>query len=151
MSEGFLLAVLLCDGLLYPVFPSLFTRLHRIQHVATSINSCGNHTVSAKCLDKNVPPKSKCTTHTTRRFLQSCSNVWWMTCVWWQLAHNITIHVIRLSLQKAVVEKIPTFAGCHLATHPKSRSSSSRGTSLSWKPLSTISPFALRKLPCLSV
>ena len=53
-----------------------------------------------------------------------------MTCFWWQVAHNITIHIIRLSLKKGCfdinVEKIPTFAGCRLAAHPKSRSSGSK-------------------------
>ena len=29
-------------------------------------------------------------------FLQSCSNIWRMTCSWWQLTHDITIHIIRL-------------------------------------------------------
>ena len=67
-------------------------------------------------------------------FFQSCSNMWWMTCFWWQLAHNIAIHIIRLSLKKGCsevnVEKITTFTGCHLATHPKSRSCRSRRTCL---------------------
>ena len=53
-----------------------------------------------------------------------------MTCFWWQLAHNITIHIIRLSLKKGFFwdecGKIPTFAGCHFATHPKSKSSGTR-------------------------
>ena len=53
-----------------------------------------------------------------------------MICFVWQLAHNITIHIMRLSLQKGCfefnVEKIPSFARCHLATHPKSRSGGSR-------------------------
>ena len=122
--------MLLCDGPLSPVFPSSLTRLYRIQYVATSISSCGNHTISAWCLVKNVPPSSRCIIHTKCRFLQSCSNFWWMTCFWWQLAHNITIHIIRLSLKKGCfeinVEKIPTFVGCHLATHAKSRSGGSR-------------------------
>ena len=42
-----------------------------------------------------------------------------MTCFWWQLTCDITIHIIRLSLKRGCfeinVEKISTFAGCHLA------------------------------------
>ena len=57
-----------------------------------------------------------------------------MTCFWWQLTHNITVHILRLSLKKGClkinVEKIPTFAGCHLATHPTSGSCGSRGVGL---------------------
>ena len=53
-----------------------------------------------------------------------------MTCFWWQLTHNITVHITRLSLKesclKVNVKNVPTFAGCHLATHPKSRSCGSR-------------------------
>ena len=57
--------------------------------------------------------------HVTCRFLQSCSKIGWMTCLWWQLTYDITIHIIRLSLKRGCfeinVEKISTFAGCHLA------------------------------------
>ena len=57
-----------------------------------------------------------------------------MTCFWWQLTYDIRIHIIRLSLKKGCceinVEKIPTFAGCHLATHPKSWSCGSRRSGL---------------------
>ena len=53
-----------------------------------------------------------------------------MTCLWWQLTHNITLHTIRLSLKESCLEihvkKVPTLAGCHLATHPKSWSCGSR-------------------------
>ena len=53
-----------------------------------------------------------------------------MTCLWWQLTHNITIHTIRLSSKgsclKINVTNVQTLAGCHLATHPKSRSCESR-------------------------
>ena len=49
-------------------------------------------------------------------------------------SHNITVHIIRLFLKKSClkinVKKIPTFAGCHLATHPKSRSCGSKGIGL---------------------
>ena len=55
-----------------------------------------------------------------------------MTCFWWQLTHNTTVHIIRLSLNKSCLrmdaKKIPTLAGCHLATHPKSGSRGSRGS-----------------------
>ena len=41
---------------------------------------------------------------------------------WWQLTHDITIHIRTLSLKKNCleinVEKIPTSAACHLATRP---------------------------------
>ena len=64
------------------------------------------------------------------RILQSCSNIRRMTCFWWQLTHNITIHTTRLSLKvsclKTHVKDVPTFAGCNLATHPKSWSCGSR-------------------------
>ena len=57
-----------------------------------------------------------------------------MTWFWWQLTHNITVHIIGLSLKKSCfennVEKIPSFAGCHVATHPKSGSCGSRGINL---------------------
>ena len=47
-----------------------------------------------------------------------------MTCFWWKLTYDIRIHIIRLSLKKGCceinVEQIPTFAGCHLPTNPKS-------------------------------
>ena len=46
-------------------------------------------------------------------FLQSCSNVRRMTCLWWQLTHNITIHTIRLSLKESCLKinanDVPTF------------------------------------------
>ena len=57
-----------------------------------------------------------------------------MTCFWWRLTRNITVHIVRLSLKKSclkiTVEKNPTFAGCHLATHPTSGSCGSRGIGL---------------------
>ena len=44
--------------------------------------------------------------------------------------HNITIHTMRLSLKVCCLEinvtNVPTLAGCHLATHPKSRSFGSK-------------------------
>ena len=136
------------------MFPISLTGLYRIQYVATSISSCGNHTISALCFVKNFPPSLRCIVHTICRFLQSCSKMWWMTCFWWQLAHNITIHVIRLYLKKGcfdiIVEKIPTFAGCHLAIHPKSRSSRSRGICLQVILLLVLesSQYPSRLVPC---
>ena len=61
----------------------------------------------------------------------SCrSNVTRMTCVWWHLTHNITIHTMRLALKerclKINVKIVPILAGCQLAAHPKSRSCGSR-------------------------
>ena len=60
--------------------------------------------------------------------------MWWMTCFWWQLTYDITIHIIRLYLKKGCFEikmrKIPTFAGCLLATRPKSWSCGRRGIGL---------------------
>ena len=45
-----------------------------------------------------------------------------MTRFSWQLTHNITIHIIRLSSKerclKINVKNVPTLSGCHLATHP---------------------------------
>ena len=65
---------------------------------------------------------------------QSCSNIWWMTCFWWQMTYDIAIHIMRVSLKEGCfeinVEKIPTFSCCHLAAHPKSRSCGSRGIGL---------------------
>ena len=95
-----------------------------MQHVTASIGSCGNHATATQCFVKNVPPASGSIVHATCRLLQSCSNIRWMTCFLWHLTYDITIHIIRLSLKEGCfginVEKIPTFACCHLATHPKS-------------------------------
>ena len=92
------------------------------------------HDMTTQCHVKNVPPASGCIVHAIFRFLQSCSNTWRMTCFWWQLTYGMTIHMIRLSLKKGCfeinVEKITTFAGCHLATHPKSWSCGSKGIGL---------------------
>ena len=46
------------------------------------------------------------------RFLQSCSNVWRMTCFWWQWTHNITVHIIRPLMKccfEINVKKDPNF------------------------------------------
>ena len=53
------------------------------------------------------------------------------------MTHNITIHTIRLSLKQSCLnqcENVPSFAGCHVATHPFSVSCESRGILKSmWK------------------
>ena len=67
-------------------------------------------------------------------FFQFCSNVRRMTCFGWQLTHDITVHIIGLSLEKSCFEinmkKIPSFTGCHLTTHSKSWSCGRRRISL---------------------
>ena len=103
--------------------------------MTASIGSCGNHAIATQCFVKNAPPSSGGIVHAICRFLlQSCSYKWWMTCFWWQLTYNITIHIIRLSLKTGCweinLEKIPTSAGCHLATHPNSWSCGRRGIGL---------------------
>ena len=79
---------------------------------------------------KDVPPASRSIIHAESRFLQSCSNIRRVTCFWWQLTHNVTVHTMRLLLKesclKIIVKNAPTFAGFHLATHPKSGSCGSR-------------------------
>ena len=136
--------------------------LHQ-EYVTASIGLCGNHAIATQCSVKNVPPASGCIVHAICRFLQSRSNIWWMTRFWWQLTHDITIHIIILSLKDGCfeinVEKIPTFAGCHLATHPKSWSCGRRRIGLLVIFLFCLGSlavpicltFALRNLPCLSV
>ena len=141
--------------------PGSLTRLYRVQHVTASISSRGKHAITTQCFVKDVPPASGGIIHAVCRFLQSCSNVKRMTCFWWQLAHNIAVHILRLSLKKSCseinVKKIPSLTGGHLTTHSKSGSCGSRESvckysfCLSWKPLNTHLAFALRKLPCLSV
>ena len=79
-----------------------------------------------------------------------------------QELHLALLGLIGLFLKKIRLKigakKIPTFAGCHLAAHPKSGSCGSKGASVcwysfcvSWKSLNTHLAFALRKLPCSSV
>ena len=75
-----------------------------------------------------------------------------VTCFWWQLTHNITVHIIRLFLKKSClkinVKKIPTSAGCHLATHPNpglvetGESVCWYSFCVSWRPLNTHQAFA---------
>ena len=89
-------SVLLCDGPLFPVFPNLLTRLSRIQHV----NSI-RRLVWEPCHSYEMPCQ-ECSTSVGRhrschffRFLQSCSNIRWMTCFWWPLTHDITILFLK--------------------------------------------------------
>ena len=93
------------------VVPSSLTRLYGVQHETASISSCGNHTITRQCFIKDVPPASGDIIHAVCRFLQSCSNARRMTC---------------FDCLKINEEDVPTSAGCHLATHPKSGSSGSR-------------------------
>ena len=103
-SEGVSCAVRLCDGPLSPVFPSSLTRLYRIQHVTASVGSCGIHAMATQCLVEDIPPASRRIVHAICRFLQSGSNIWRMTCFWWQLTHDITVHIIKLPFQKGCFE-----------------------------------------------
>ena len=88
-----------------------------------------------------------------RRFLQSRSHIKRMTCLWWQLTHNITIHSIRLSMEdcwlQINVKNVSTLAGCHFAEARESVCWYS--FCLSLRPLNTHLAFALKKLPCLYV
>ena len=104
------------------------TKQHRSARVGTMPQQ-------QQCFVKDIPPASGGINHAVCRFLQSCSNVKRMTCFWWQLTHNVTVHITRLSLKKSCFEinmkKIPSLTGCHLTTHSKSESCGSRGISLS--------------------
>ena len=57
-----------------------------------------------------------------------------MTCFWWHLTRNITVHITRLSLKESClkinVKKVQFLLAAHLATHPKSGSCGSRGIRL---------------------
>ena len=123
-----------CHCVVLFLFPGSLTWLCWVQHVTASISSSGNHATATQGLVKDVPPASGGLIHAVCRFLKSPSNVWRMTCFWWQLTHYITVHIIGLSLKKKSfeinVEKIPSFAGCHAATHPKSGSCGSRWINL---------------------
>ena len=96
------------------------------------------------------------------RFLQSCSNVRRMSCFWWQLTHNITFHIIGLSLKKSCFEinmqkrSDPLLAAISQLFRNQGlvetwESVCMYSFYLSWKPLNTNLAFALRKMPCLSV
>ena len=143
------------------MFPSLLTRLPRMQYVTASIGSCGNHAMAAQCLFKNVSPASGSIVHAMCRFLQSCSNIWWMTCFWWQLTNDITIHIMRFSLKESCLEinveksQSSLAATWQLIRNPglvdAGESARRQSFCLSWKHRSTHMAFALRNLPCLSV
>ena len=91
----------------------------------------GIHAITTKCFVQNAPPASRGIIQPISRFLESRSNIRRMTCFWWQLTHNITIPSFRLSLKESCLMKsFPTRAGCHVATHPKSRSCGSSGICL---------------------
>ena len=80
-------AVPLCGGALSRGFPCSLTGLCWI-HVTAPIASCMNHPIRAtQRLVKDVPPASGGIVHAKNRFLQSGSNVCWVTCFWWQLTH----------------------------------------------------------------
>ena len=115
-----------CHCVVLILFPGPLTWLYWVQHVTASISSCGNHATATQGLVKDVPPASWGIIHAVCRFLQSCSNVRRMTCFGWRLTHDITVHIMGLSLKKNRFEinmkKIPSVTGCHLATYPKSRS-----------------------------
>ena len=133
------------------IFVSRFPQwLYWVQHLTASISSCGDHATPTQGLVKDVPP-AWCIIHAVCRFLQSCSNVKRMTCFGWRLTHDITVHIMGLSLKKNRFEinmkKIPSFAGLVEARESVCKYS----FCLSWKPLNTDRAFALRKMPCLSV
>ena len=124
--------------------PGSLTRLCRIQHKTTSIRSRRNRAITTQCFVKNVSPASGGIIHALRRFLEPCSKTWRMTCFWWQLTNNVTIHTMRLSLMEGCpeinVKNVPTFNGCHLTTHSKSGSCGSRRIGLPvflWRILET--------------
>ena len=115
-----------CHCVVLFLVPGSLTRLCWVQHVTASISSRGKLATATQCLVKDIAPASGGIIHAVWRFLQSCSNVRRMSCFWWQLTHNITVHIRGLSLKKSCfeikVEKIPSLACCHLATHAKSGS-----------------------------
>ena len=78
------------------LFPGSLTGLYWVQHLTTSISSRGNHALS-----RISHQRRGSIIHAVCRFLQSCSNAWRMACFWWQLTHNITVHIIGLSLKNS--------------------------------------------------
>ena len=114
--------------------PGSLTRVGWAQHITASVSSRGNHATTTQCLVQNVPPASRSIIHAVCRFLQSCCNIRWTACFWWQLTHSITVHTIRLwfteSCLKIYGKGVPNLVGCHLATHPKSGSCGSKGIRL---------------------
>ena len=103
------------------MFPGSLTRLYGVQNTTASISLRANNAITTQYLVKDVPPTSGGILHAICSFLWSCSNVMW---IWWQLTHHILVHIIRLSLKDSCLEInvriVPSFAACHLATHPKS-------------------------------
>ena len=85
----------LYHAIVYGSFVSRFAHA-TVQHVTASISPRGNH--------EDIQPASGGIIHAVCRFLQSCSNVRRMSCFWWQLTHNITFHITRLSLKKSCFE-----------------------------------------------
>ena len=112
----------------------------------------GNHARTKQCFVKDGPPTSGGIIHAKSRFLQSCCNVRRMACFWWQLTHHITDHIASLLLKESCfkinAKNVPSFAACHLATHPKSGSLWKQGNPSADVPFW---PLPLGKLPCLSV
>ena len=74
------------------------------KHTTTSVSSRGNHTRTTQCFVQNGPPASRRIIHAISKFLQSRSNIRRMTCLWWQVTHNITIHTKRLSLKESCLK-----------------------------------------------
>ena len=122
---------MLCSATVQSIFGSRFAHASGLSTLHNSIGQlawepCPNCTVLCPKCSTSVEEHI----HAVSKFHQSCSNVRRMTCFWWQLAHNITIHTIRMSLNERCLEidvkNVPTLAGCYLATHPKSGSCGSR-------------------------
>ena len=153
--------VLLCFGVFFPVFPSSLTRLCRIQYAATSVSSCGNHTITTRVLCQ------ECSTsveehHSCRVQVSSILQQWMVDDLLLMAIgaqHHGSHHkiVLQKSCFEINVKKIPSFAGCHLTAHSNpdlveaGESVRKYSVCLSWKPLLTHLAFALRKLSCLAV
>ena len=116
--------MLLCVGPLSPVFPSLPTRLQRIQYVTASTGACRNHAIATQCFIKDIPPASGGIVHAICRFLQPSGKYMAddLLLVAIDTRHHGSHH--KTALEEGCfeinVKKISTFACCHLATHPKS-------------------------------
>ena len=153
--------MLLCDGPSSPSFPKLAhatasnTARNSIDRLVRE--PCHSYAVPCQGCSTSVGWHGSCQVQVSSVLQQK----WQMTCFWWQLTHDITVHIKRLPLKKGCfeihVKKIPTIAGCHLATHSKSWSCGSRRIGLLEILLLVLensqypSGFALRKLPCWSV
>ena len=144
------------SGHVVPFRFDLFQKDHRSQ---AFLHDCGNKAIATQCLVQSVPPVSGGTVHAICRFLQSCGNFLWMTCFWWQLTYDITIHTIRLSLNEGCFEinadKIQLLLAAiwQLIRNPglveAGESVCWYSFCLSWKPRSTNLAFAPRKLPLM--